>query len=820
MVLLAKLWERLPHDVRHGCRLLLTKPGLTIVAVLSIALGIGATTAIFSVVHAVLIDPYPYRDADRIGQTLLFDQKNERHFLLYTKAQYIELKSRVRSMEDAVAVDEQMAVMTEPGMAQQIDFEACSWNMFEFFGVPPLFGRVFRPADFPHGGPEPVAVLSYSFWQRAFQGRPDVLGKKIRINTKVYTVIGVLPVRFTWNDVDVYTPLDMRPSTRNFVQVFYRIRKGVTARQVAGEFEPIFKEFRQQDPRYFFPEGPFHVKFVNVNEGILGKFAGTLLVLFGAVTLLLLIACGNVANLLLARAASREGEMAVRAAIGASRFRLIRQLLTESVILALTGAAFGILLAYAGVKAVIALMPEYSIPHEAVIALNWPVLWFALGVSVLTGIIFGLAPAAQLSGETQAETLRGGTKGSGVSVRRRRLHDALMVAEVTLSLVLLTAAGLALSGLMALEHKQLGYDPQNVLTVLIPLGEGRYTSWASREGFFQNVLAQLRRYPEVKFASITEFGTPPYNGIESKIILDDRPPSAGLQVGWGMVSDGYFEAIHTPLLRGRMLTESDMLRANPVALVSELFVKRFYPNGKNPIGHHMQIDLLNQPIPATFFRAPLFRNDFEIVGIVGTARNRGLDHDPDPSVYVPYTLLCTPNAFALMRVMSDPQTFIKKARQAIRSVDPNQPIMLPRTLEEWLHNATAYPRFATFLFGVFGAIGMLLAAAGVFSVVSYGVAHRTREFGIRMALGARPADVLRMVFAATARTLALGLFAGLGLSLFATRLLANRMEGMGQANTALFVIAPLVLIAAALLACFVPARAATLIQPNEALRHE
>ncbi len=370
-----EFWDRLKQDLHYGSRMLLSRPGFTAVAVLSLALGIGATTAIFSVVYAVLIDPYPYRAADRIGQLVLTGKKDTFRGVGYSKAQYIELKQRLRSMEDAAAIDGGEAVMTGTGLAEVVRRSYCSGNFFDFFGVPPLFGNVFTAKSTrDNAAPEPVAVVSYKFWQRLFEGRRDVLGQKIRLNDTVYTVIGVLPVRFTWMDMDVYVPMDVRSDTHSYVNVFYRIRPGVSQNQINAEFRPIFEEFRKQVPRYIYPEGSFKVKFLNVNEGILGKFQNTLLALFGAVTLLLLIACANVANLLLARAATREGEMAIRVAIGATRRRLTRQLLTESVLLGLTGGVFGIGLAYGGIRAVIALMPEYSIPHEAVIALNWPVL--------------------------------------------------------------------------------------------------------------------------------------------------------------------------------------------------------------------------------------------------------------------------------------------------------------------------------------------------------------------------------------------------------------------------------------------------------------
>jgi predicted permease len=821
MSFLTGLLDNLRQDLLYGARMLKSKPGFTAVAVLSIALGIGATTAIFSVVYAVLIDPYPYRAADRIGQVILTNKKDPRWRVGYTKAQYTELKSRLRSMEDLAAVDSQETVMTGTGLAEVVQRARCSPNFFDFFGVPPLFGRAFTDTEQRgNAAPESIAVISYKFWQRVFQGRPDVLGRKIRLNDELYTIVGVLPVRFTWMDEDVYVPMDLKSNAAQFVLVFYRIRPGVSERQIDAEFQPIFQEFRRQAPRWMYPEGAFKVKFINVNEGILGKFATTLLVLFGAVSLLLLIGCGNVANLLLARAATREGEMAIRVSIGATRMRLIRQLLTESVLLALTGGIFGIGLAYACVRAVIALMPEYSIPHEAIIALNWPVLWFAGAASILTGIIFGLAPALQACGDTQADTLRGSGRSGSAGARRRRLHDALMIAEITLSLVLLTGAGMAIRGLFALQRQQLGYNPRNALTFLMPLSEAHYSQWASRLALYQSVIGSLRRTPQVEAAAISGAGTPPYNGFQTKAILDDRPATQAPDVRVNLIQDGYFGAVGTRLLRGRDLSIADVLQARPVAVISEDMAKREFSGGKDPLGHHIKVDLFTQPIPPQFLKAPQFHNSFEIVGVVGSARNRGLDEPAMEAMFIPYSFLLPPGAFVIARTSGDPNKLIGPARESVRAVDKNQPITSIRTLEYWLQTASAYESFSTFLFSAFGGVGMLLACAGVFSVVSYSVEHRTREFGIRMALGANPRKILKLVLTATGRVLAVGLIVGLVLSIFASRTLADRMQGMGAGDPVLFVLVPVLLIAAALSASFLPARSATRIQPMEALRHD
>jgi predicted permease len=385
------------QDIRYALRLLVKSRVSTTVAILSLALGIGATTAIFSVVYAVLVDPYPYAGAERIGGAHVLNPKGD-HYIGYTLAEYLEMKARSKTIDSMIVNNRRSVVMTEAGIPEAVIQEDFSPNAFEFFGVPPLFGRTFSSKDTgDEAKVEPVAVLSYLFWQRHFSGRRDILGQQIRLDDKFFTVIGVLPARFTWNDADAYTPLAIQPSSDERYGVVLKVKPGIPRAQINAEFQSFHEEFLKGAPSFAYPDPPFRTEFKSVNEGILGNFANTLLALLAAVGFLLLIACANVANLLLARASARQGEIAVRVALGAGRRRVIQQLLTESTILSLTGGILGVALAYLGVKAVVALMPEYSVPHEAVIAINLLVLCFAVAVSVLTGILFGLAPALQLS---------------------------------------------------------------------------------------------------------------------------------------------------------------------------------------------------------------------------------------------------------------------------------------------------------------------------------------------------------------------------------------------------------------------------------------
>jgi predicted permease len=816
-----QFFEHFVQDIRYGLRMAFKSPGFVAIAVLSIALGIGATTAIFSVVYAVLVDPYPYRDADRIGFVQLFNAKGDQGPVGYSMAEYLELKSRVHTVEDMVAFTRRNVVMTGSGMPEAVVREEFSPNGLDFFGVPALLGRNFSERDAKPGqAPEPVAVLAYQFWQRHYSGQPDVLGQKIRLDDKLYTIVGVLPIRFTWNDADVYAPLDLRPSNLDRVSAVVRVRAGIPGKEIGDEFQILHDRFAKENPGYAYPERPFRSQFVSVNEGILGQFANTLLALLAAVAFLLLIACGNVANLLLARATTREGEIAVRTSLGAGRGRIIQQLLTESVLLSLTGGVLGVLLAQQSAKAVVALMPFRSIPHEAVIGLNWPVLWFAFAVSVMTGIVFGLAPALQISKRDQSQYLKEGGRGASVSAGSRRLRDALIVVEITLSLVLLTGAGLAIQGLMKLEQQKLGYDPDGVLSFYVPLPSGRYTKWSERQALFTNTLNELRRLPKVEAASATSFGAPPFSGGETPYLIDGHEPQPGARCRMEMVSDGFFETIRTPLLQGRYFDASDMARARSVAVVTDTLVKQAFPSGHNPIGSHIRLTFLGDSLPPTFTKAGPGEPSFEIVGVVGSPRNRGLQDPPVPAAYIPNAWLYPPGTQMLVRASGNPLDLAEPARRAFLSEAPDQPITLVEPLSDRLKLATAYPRFASFLFGVFAAVGLLLAAAGIFSVVSFAVASRTREFGIRLALGATSRQVLSLVLGATGRVLAVGLVIGLVLSYISMRALAGRLQGVESASVLTVAAVPFVLVLAALVACYLPARSATRIAPAEALRHE
>lgn len=475
--------------------------------------------------------------------------------------------------------------------------------------------------------------------------------------------------------------------------------------------------------------------------------------------------------------------------------------------LAVAGGVLGIGLAYGGVKAVVALMPEYSVPHEAVIALNVPVLCFAVAVSVLTGILFGLAPALQLSDPHQAAFLKTAGRDSAASSAGHRLRDVLIVSEVTLSLVLLTGAALAAAGMLELTRQKLGYRPDGVLTMYVPVPAARYPEWSQRQAFFADVIDHLRKLPGVESAAAAATGV---------------PPSPDTHIRVNLVSDAYFKTIGIALLRGRYFDAEEVTRATPVAVVTEDTVKKYFPPGQDPIGRQIRLDLPVEGLPPGFVKPPNASNTYQIIGVCATVRNSGLRDQPEPAVYVPVSNLFPPGMMFAIRTANklNPLALSNSARQAVSAVDPSQPIAFIRSLDEFLSEAVAYPRFATFLFGIFGVIGLTLACTGIFSVVSYAVSLRTREFGIRMALGASPGNVLGLVVRSTGRVLVVGLVLGAILSVVSSRTLAGKLEGIGVASPSMLVAISGVLAVAAFLACAIPARSATKVQPVEALRHE
>jgi predicted permease len=812
------LIANLAADLQFALRMTRKSIGFTLAAVLSLALGIGASSAIFSLVNAVLLDPYPYRDSKRLINISFSDKQRERGTIAYTIPDFLEMQKNSKTLED-VAARTMFPMIATGGLPENVSGVGFSPNAFQHFGVPAMLGRTFASSDVPTlQDPPRIAVISYLFWKRHFNSDPGIVGKTLELDHQAYTVLGVVPPRFTWNDGDVYVPMALVADPHRAFPLMAHSKPGVSFAAVSAELQAMTERFAKSNPDAYPKDFQIHVE--SLNDFLLGRFAGTLLILLVAVAFLLLIACGNVSILLLARAAARQKEMAVRLSLGASRGRVLQQLLTESVLLSLTGGLLGVLAAYRGVDAIVALMPQYSVPHEAAIAVNGPVVLFTFAVSVLTGILFGLAPALQLAKSDVNQAMQDGGKGTTSASVGGRMRAFLIVGQVALTMVLLVGAGVAIRGFIELTQVPLGYRPENVLSINLNLPKGRYNTWVTRGEMFQRVLDGIRSVPGAKSAAMTETAMPPYIGFQSDFDIAGRAASANQKTQVGLISGDYFATVGVPLLRGRLLSDQDVQRGGRYAVINDEMARIYFSPGNEPIGQHITVPELKFKNP-DIFTPPAGDPSFEIVGVVATARNQGLRDNPKPAIYVPYTMAMVPGCSYLIRTAGDPHQLVNAIREQVRTVDADQPVTQIRTLEELLHDfERAYPRFSTTLFSIFGAVALLLASTGMYSLVSYTVSRRTHEFGIRMALGARPRDVLLLVIGTTARLMAAGIAIGLAASLALSSVTARYISGWNPKDPMAFAAVILVLTLVALLASWLPAHRATKIEPTVALRHE
>jgi predicted permease len=806
-------------DLRFTVRLFRSNVSFSLVAIASMALGIGATSAIFSLIHAVLFDPYPYRDADRIVAPTFSDQRGSQGAIRYATQDFLDLRENAKTLEDVFLSDSRDFVATG-GLADRVKGLAYSPNFFDFMGVPAILGRTFGPGDIPApASPPQITVLSYLFWQRHFQGDAGVVGRTIELNRQPYTILGVLPPRFTWNDADVYVPLALAPGNPKAMPLMARIKPGLSLDAAGEELQAMTERFAARSSGAYPKE--FQIKPERLNDYLLGRFRGTLLILLAAVGCLLLIAVGNVSILLLARASVRQKEVAARLALGASRGRVIRQLLTESVALSSAGGLLGVLLAYRGVPWIVALMPEYSVPHEAVIQVNGAVVLFSFAISVAAGTLFGMAPALQLAKSNLRETMAENGRALAGGGRLGRMRGLLIVSEVALTMVLLVGAGIAVRGLAALIDAPLGYDPSNVVWLAVGTRDGAYATWQERRDYFENVLQKLRATPGVVSATATTSATPPWIGFDTPFeTTGQTQPDPNQRTLVGLVGGDYFETIRVPLLRGRAFSQDDIARVKPVAVLNEAMQRLYFPDG-DPLGQRLRIPALRGEGNPTVRTPPAGDEWLEIVGVVASARNRGLHEELRPAIYVPYTLALPPYSSFIVRTAGDPHSLFNSLRQEVVSVDDLQPAANIRTLKEILaRSELAYPRFSTVLFSIFAIVGLLLAATGLYSVISYTVTQRTPEVGLRMALGAERMDILRLIGGMTAKLMLAGMAIGLAGSLALSGVVAYYVQGWNAKDpVALGGVAALLLVVA-LVACWLPARRATGIEPLAALRHQ
>ena len=809
--------QSLLSDLRYAARELRKRPGFTLTAVLSLALGIGATSAVFSVIYAVLIDPFPYPGADRIVELRLVDKSGKDSFAGLSGQQMNQLR-QTKSIEDITGMDWWNLTTTDGDLPEDVQAMYIDPNAPNHWGIPALMGRWLIPSDAPPGQTaQPVVVLTYAFWQRYYMGDPHVIGRTIQLVHKPYQVIGVMPPRFKWGNPDMYVPLKVTQDPNIRYAASIKIRPGVNPEQASAELQPIVEDFAKQAPTQY-PD-KFKVKLRSIVEVYARPLGPTLYLLLGAVASLLLIGCANVSILLLARGTERQHELAVRAAIGADRLRMIRQLLTESLAIASTGTLLGVLLAWKGLALIAANLPEYSFPAESVIKMNLPVLLFSVALAFTTAIVFGLWPALQLSRPEIARLMQSSSRRVAGSVRARRSHGAMVGAQVALTLLMLTAAGAAGKGFLRLVNADLGYDPHNAMSVPIPIHENTHVEWKARAEYFEQIRARIAAMPQVLAAGISTNATPPASGWRQNIEIMGNTAAEKPEVRVNFVSPEYFALLRVPLAQGRLWDHTETMRGALLAVINQTMAKQFWPNG-DAIGHQIKIPALKDQPP--YQRAVAGSDSWmQIIGIVADVRDDGLRNPIKPAVYVPFTTQMWMFTQILVRTRVAPLSLLHDIRAQVAQIDPEQQVMRVRDLDTWIKRLEEYAqqRLVATLFGIFSILALALAAVGLYSVVSYGVATRTNEFGIRMALGARATDVFRIVLSSTALNVGGGLAAGILLSIAFDKL-STKWVTESSRDPLILAGVTLLLGIAATLACLVPARRAASTDPMQALRYD
>jgi predicted permease len=686
-------------------------------------------------------------------------------------------------------------------------------------GVPPLLGRGLIASDAPQGqDPQPVVVLGYKFWQKRYAGRADILGRSLQLVHKTYTIVGVMPPRFTWQGGDVYLPLKLvdEPSLTYFCSL--RLKPGVTRERANAELQPLLEQFAKDTPDRFPPS--FRVRIQGLNDWVVRTLGGTLALLFGGVTLMLLIGCGNVSILLLARGAARQQELAVRTAIGARRGRIVRQLLTESLGLSVCGALAGVGLATLLIRLILRWMPPNMFPSEAAVRVSPAVLLFSVALSLLTGVIFGLWPALHLSRPDLAQVIQTASRRMTGGAHGKRTHGILVAAQVALTLVLLTGAGEAIAAFRHLMHTELGYDPSHTVSIAIPVHDGTHMAWGDRAQYFEQIRAKIAETPGVVGAGISTNATPPENGMDTRFEIFGRSENTEQQARTNFVNPEYFTVLRIPLSAGRMWTRAETLRGARLALVNQTFARQYWPNA-SAVGQQIRVPQLKAQPPYSP-AVPDSDRWLQIIGVVADARDDGLRKPIRPALYVPFTITMRMYTQILVRARGEPLALLREIRRDVQSIDPDQQIINdPRDLEQWIANQPEWAggRLVTLLLSGFSVLALALAAAGLYSVVSHSVVRRTNEFGIRMALGAQSNDVLRLVFTSTAGSVAAGFAAGVAASLVLARVLSSWTQETSRDPLILFGVM-LILAATAAAACLIPARRASCIDPIVALRYE
>jgi len=802
------------NDLRYAVRLQRKNPGFTIVAVIALALGIGANTAIFSVVNTVLLNPLPYKEPERL--VLAWEENAKQGYPqdTPTAANFIDWRNQNQVFEGMAAFTPTSFNLTGSGDPERLIGRRVSASLFPLLGVDPRLGRVFT-AEEDQPNSERVVLLSYRLWQRRFGGDAGIVGKTLTLDGKGYRVVGVMPSRFQFPTVfdDVWVPIAFSPREAanrdaHFLQVLARLKPGVTLTQAQADMSTIATRLQQQYPETNTGLGAV---ITPLHEHLVGDIKPALLILLGAVGMVLLIACANVANLLLARAAVRQKEIAVRVALGARRGRLIRQFLTESVLLSLFGGLVGLAIAYGGLAILKSFIPD-NISQGRTISIDYKVLGFTLLVSLATGLIFGFAPAIQSVRFNQNETLKEGGRDAATGGSGKRLRGLLVVAEVAISLVLLIGAGLLINSFLRVRNIDPGFRTENLLTMRIILPSPKYDTLESKSVFYTDLVNRVQSLPGVRSAAVIT-NLPLYAqgnsigvGIEGK---PAPPPGQEPIVITRIISPGYFDTMSIPLLKGRQLTDHDTNKTPNVIVISETMAHRFWP-GEEAVGKRVSLGPIEKA-----------EDWFNVIGIVKDVRQYGLTAELQPQMYLTYrqTDFFEPRDL-VVKTDVDPKSLASAVRKAVWEIDKDQPVSNIRTMEEILGASIARERFSMLLLAIFASVALVLAAVGIYGVMSYSVAQRTHEIGIRMALGAQTSAVLKLAVGYGFKLVVIGIAIGLIAALALTRVMSTLLFGVTPTDPMTFTLISLLLVAVAAIASYIPARRATRVNPIIALRYE
>ncbi len=806
--------QSLLQDLRYGVRGIRASLGFSSLAILTLALGIGAGTTMFSVIKNVLLSPFPYKNPEQIAAFSIHDLDRGRPGgRSDMKAEeYLEFRQQNHVFSGDTGGGNEDVLWTTGVGTEQLDGAYVTPDTFQFLGVSAQVGRGLTPEDGKPGA-TPVFVMSYKMWQKRFNLDPSILGRSFTLNGTPSTLVGIMPKRFTKRGADIWRPLELDRADADHWFIYQgRLKPGVSLKQVEADLLPIAQRLAKDHPKDY-PKR-FSIQASSYVDSIVGPFRKTLFTLGAAVALLLLIACANVANMLLARSTARDREMAIRAALGASRWRVVRQLLVESLLLALGGAVLGYAFAYTGIKALVTAIPDGAIPKEAEIGLDLPVLAFSLGLTIFTALLFGLAPALQLARRNIVEPLKDSGRGVSGGFRRGRLRNALVIVELALSLVLLTGAGVMMRTFVALQTVDLGFNPHNILVARLPFPKGQYKTAAEKQHFFGQLLPKLKALPGVVEA--TETSTlPPYGGITTDLEISGKTHTDRWEAIYQLVSEGYVRTLGARLQQGRLLEESEVAGARKSAIVNQTLVTKWFGK-EDPIGRQITIKHLG-----TIRNSPVANPVFEIVGVISDMKNSGVQEPVRPEIFVPYTVTGEFARGILVRTAGDPIGLLNPVRREIWAVDKNVALTMTRTLDDFLSDFSyAQPRFLLAVLGVFAGVGLVLVAVGVYSVIAYTVSRQTQEIGIRMALGASRGNVIGMVLRMGLWLVGIGLAVGLAASLVANKVLASELWGVSARDPLTFAAVALVVLLAGAAACWFPARRATRIDPMIALRFE